>query len=115
MTQHRITTESAATKDGILFVSSTPEGGEPELAGDTAYAELVAETIKLVARTDDEPKIRVVLSKVCIEVQKQPHKTVAIVYRQGSAIVKSLQRMARKLGRQNETKIGQEQSTPDRL
>ncbi len=111
MTQRKITTESAATKDGILFVSTTPKGGEPELAGDATYAELVASIVNLAARTD-EPKVKVELAKVCIEVHKQPNKTVAVVYQKGAPIVKSLQRMVRKLGRPSATKLGQEPAQP---
>jgi hypothetical protein len=103
MTQTKTATESVAIKDGILFVSTAPTGGEPEVAGDTAYAEIVAETIKLAALTT-EPRVKVILAKACIEVHKHPGGTVSVCYEQGAPIVKSLQRMVRKLARQTSSK-----------
>jgi hypothetical protein len=93
-------TETAAGKDGILYVRTTPTGGEPEAAGDTAYEAIVTETIKLAALTT-EPKVKVILAKACVEVHKAPGGTISVVYEQGAPIVKSLQRMVRKLARAN--------------
>ncbi len=98
----KTTTKSVATKDGILFVSTTQPGGQPEFAGDATYADLVAETINLAARAG-EPRLKVVLSQVCIEVHKQTSTTIAVVYLQGRPIVKSLQRMVRQLARPSST------------
>jgi hypothetical protein len=101
--QPKTKTESAADKDGILYVRTTPTGGEPEAAGDTAYAEIVTETIKLAALTT-EPKVKIILAKVCVEVHKAPGGTISVVYEQGAPIVKSLQRMVRMLARHNAAK-----------
>jgi hypothetical protein len=111
MTQVRITTEAAAAKDGILFVSVAPTGGESETAGDTAYAPMVAETIKLAALTT-EPRVKVVLAKVCIEVHKQPTGTISVVYGQGRPIVKSLQRIVRCLARHSASKDSHHTTNP---
>lgn len=106
------TTQSAATKDGILYVSTAPTGKEPEVAGDTTYAELVAETIKLAALTT-EPKVKIVLAKACIEVHKHPAGTISVVYVQGAPIVKSLQRMVRRLARASENKASHHTTNPE--
>lgn len=111
MTQTRTTTESAANKDGILYVITIPTEGEPEVAGDTAYAEIVAETIKLAALTE-EPRVKVILAKACVEVHKHPNKTIGVVYEQGAAVVKSLQRMLRKLARANPAKATHHTTNP---
>jgi hypothetical protein len=107
----KTSTESAAAKDGILYVHTAPTGGDPEVAGDTAYAEFVDETIKLAAITT-EPKVKVILAKACIEVHKHPAGTISVVYRQGAPIVKSLQRMVRKLARANASKAAHHTTNP---
>ena len=111
MTQLQTTTQSAASKDGILYIVTAPEGGDPEVAGDTAYAELVAETVKLAALTD-EPKVKVVLDKACIEVHKHPNVTISVVYEQGAPIVKSLQRTVRRLARRTVVKGSHHTTNP---
>jgi hypothetical protein len=109
--QLKTKTESAADKDGILYVRTTPTGGEPEAAGDTAYAEIVTETMKLAALTT-EPKVKVILAKACVEVHKAPGGTISVVYEQGAPIVKSLQRMVRKLARANAAKAQHHTTNP---
>jgi hypothetical protein len=109
--QLKTKTESAADKDGIIYVRTTPTGGEPEAAGDTAYAEIVTETMKLAALTT-EPKVKVILAKACVEVHKAPGGTISVVYEQGAPIVKSLQRMVRKLARANAAKAQHHTTNP---
>jgi hypothetical protein len=107
----RTSTESAASKDGILYVITIPTEGEPEVAGDTAYADIVAETMKLATLTT-EPKVKVILAKACVEVHKHPDKMIGVVYEQGAAVVKSLQRMLRKLARSTANKATHHTTNP---
>lgn len=109
--QLKTPTENAAAKDGILYVRTAPTGGELEVAGDTAYEAIVDATIKLAGLTE-EPKVKVELAKACIEVHKTTGGTISVVYRQGAPIVKSLQRMVRRMARANASKAQHHTTNP---
>jgi hypothetical protein len=94
----KITPASAAAHDGILFVSVALNGKLPTTAGDPVYAALVVATIEFASKTN-EKEVKLVLGETCIEVHKEPHCIVALAFKPGSPVVKSVQRMMRKLAK----------------
>jgi hypothetical protein len=57
------------------------------------------------------------LTNVCVEVHKHPAQTIGVVYQQGAPVVKSMQRMLRRLARnirQDALADGRELTVPPR-
>jgi hypothetical protein len=92
----KITPTSAAAHDGILFVSVTPTGKSPTTAGDPTHEPITNATIDLTGKVPDK-QLKLVMSKLCVEVHREPGCTVAIAFVPGHPVVKSIQRMMRKL------------------
>jgi hypothetical protein len=96
----KVTPQSVAAHSGILFVSVTPSGREPITAGDESYASFVADSIAL-AHKSTEPEVKVTTGKYSVEIHKSEGIIVAIAFLFGDPVVKSVQRMFKKLAQVN--------------
>ena len=110
--------ETVARHEGIHFVSVTV-GGETHCAGDESYAPLVSDAIALLEKAlldkrTDVQALKVMIGDVAIEVHKTGGCHVCLVFQLGHPVVKSLQRMIRKLARSAANKV-EKQSEPRKV